>query len=163
MPISDEFPLVDFDCGNAILNAFLTGQALRNQERRLGATTLLVGENLIVMGYYTLAPSDISQSFLPKSFGGQLPTHVPAIKLGRLAVDKKYQTNGIGGMVLAHALKTAYFQSENFGGYVVLIDVKPAALHFYKKYGMKMIRDSVEGIIMGIRTKDIPRYFEGKK
>ena len=46
---------------------------------------------------------------------------------------------------------------------MVLIDVQPTAISFYQKYGMKMIRDSEVGILMGIRTKDIPRYFEGKK
>jgi len=37
-------------------------------------------------------------------------------------------------------------------GYVVVIDVKPAAKDFYEKYGMRMIKDEDGEILMGIRN-----------
>src|ERR1700722_17252351 len=99
-PISKEFSFADFDCGNEALNNFLKDQALLNHERRLGATTLFVNDGGDCLVYYTICPWYIDWSFLPKNFGGHLPSQVPAIKLARLAIAKKVHQNGYGGILL---------------------------------------------------------------
>ena len=160
--IAQDFLLADFDCSNDELNEFLQKYALSNQERKLGATTLLIHDNdsrSDVIGYYTLCPCHIDKSNLPKKFGGNLPYHVPAIKLARLAVDNKCQGHKYGELLLAHALRGCYDLSQNFGGYVVLIDVKPKARGFYEKYGVRLIGEAKDSFLMGMRTKDIPRHF----
>ncbi len=157
--ITPEFHIADFDCGNDRLNEFLQKWALSNQERKLGATTLLIQNRNTVIGFYTLCPCHIEKDHLPKKFGGSLPHHVPAMKLARLAVDNSYQGHKYGKLLLAHAFRGCYELSNNFGGYVVLIDVKPEAKGFYEKYGMRLLGESTDHLLMGMRTKDIPRYF----
>jgi len=161
--ISNAIDVHAFDCGNDELNSFLKQKALLNQERMLGGTTLLIDNDRtpsFVIGYYTLCPCHVAKGTLPKKFGGDLPQEIPAIKLARLAVDMCCQKKGWGGILLAHALRCSYQQSIAWrGGYVVLIDVKPTAKSFYEKYGMRMIKESLDEILMGLRTKDIPKYF----
>lgn len=161
--ISNEIDVNTFDCGNNELNIFLKQKALLNQERMLGGTTLLIDNEKtsdLIIGYYTLCPCHIMKETLPKKFGGDLPQEIPAIKLARLAVDKRRQNKGWGGILLAHALRCSYHQSVAWrSGYVILIDVKPTAKNFYEKYGMKLIKESENEILMGLRTKDIPKHF----
>lgn len=160
--ISDASDTTDFNCENEELNSFLKQKALLNQQRMLGATTLLIDDDSpsFIIGYYTLCPCHVESSVLPKKFGGNLPREIPAIKLARLAVDKEVQGQCFGEILLAHALRCSYQQSLAWrSGYVVLIDVKPSAKGFYQKYGMKMIKDEDDEVLMGMRTKDIPKHF----
>lgn len=158
--ITESEDFTEFDCGNTELNVYLHQLALHNHQRRLGATTLLrSSENRSLIGFYTLCLCHIEKTNLPRKFGGNLPIEIPAIKLARLAIDIKFQKKGYGSILLAHALRNCYLLSENYGGYIVLIDAKKDAVKFYEKYGLKLIKASDTEYLMGIRSKDIPKYF----
>ncbi|MCP5505341.1 MAG: GNAT family N-acetyltransferase [Chlamydiales bacterium] len=156
--LSERFILSDFDCQEPLLNDFLIKLSFQNQERRLSITTVMHQKNsLLPIGYYSICPCHINSESLPKSFGGNLPKKVPAIRLARLGIDKNFHGMGLGKVLLAHALKRCYYQSVEFGGYVVLIDVKnEKARSFYEHFGsLELIEKSPT--IMGIRTKKIEK------
>lgn len=62
-----------------------------------------------IAGYYTLASASMLLSELPADIGKKLPRYpsVPAVRLGRLAVDQNFQGQGLGGALLADALDRA--------------------------------------------------------
>ena len=157
--IQKDFAVDSFNCGEQTLNFFLKNLAYQNKERRLGVTlTATRIGSAEVVGYYTLCPAQIDKQNLPKKFGGVLPDFVPAILLARLAVDLSFQGKGLGSLLLAHALKKAYQQSLDFGGYLVLVDVlHDQAKKFYDRFGVfTPIRK--EPLLLGVRTKMLLPY-----
>jgi len=87
-----------------------------------------------------LAPHHDRRTF---SSGQPLPQHhIPAVHLGRLAVDESMQGQGLGGDLLFHALLTAAKISEHVGVYAVdvfAINAKAAA--FYQRFGFLPLND----------------------
>ena len=59
----------------------------------------------------------------------------PAIKLARLAVDKKYQHRGIGKLLMKAFFKETRQLIPHEGGRFITVDAKNTARGFYEQYG----------------------------
>jgi ribosomal protein S18 acetylase RimI-like enzyme len=137
----------DFDCGNATLNIYLRNQAGQDVKRKLSACFVLPDSDTnLIKGYYTLSNNSIPlQSFsqevrrkLPKSY-----TSIPTTLLGRLAIDKRSQGQGIGKILLIDALKRSYEISRELGSFGVVVDpIDRSAKNFYRKYDFIELPDS---------------------
>jgi predicted N-acetyltransferase YhbS len=90
-----------------------------------------------VVGYYCLAVGSVIRSALPKaSLRKNAPDQVPVIVLGRLAVDIKFASRGLGKALLQDALLRALNASENVGVRAVLVHaIDTEASSFYSKFG----------------------------
>lgn len=75
----------------------------------------------------------------------------PAIKLARLAVDCKYEKNGVGTSLLYAALGIALNVSEKVGCRYMTVDSKKEAIGFYKKKGFTMVEKT--------KNKDYPKFY----
>lgn len=62
-----------------------------------------------IAGYYTVASASLLLADLPAATAKKLPRYptVPAVRLGRLAVDMAFKRQGLGGALLADALDRA--------------------------------------------------------
>jgi GNAT superfamily N-acetyltransferase len=112
-----------FHCGNAALDQFLTSLAGQYERRGLGVTYVATapGEHAVA-GYYTMASSAVDVSILPAPARKRLPKHpVPAIHLGRLAVDQSRKAQGLGAKLLLDCLRRSAELSHGLG--VAVIDV----------------------------------------
>src|SRR5258708_38391211 len=91
-----------------------------------------------VAGFYTLATSGISNTELPPSINKRLPRYqlIPAIPLGRLAVDLRYRGRNVGAGLPAHAaFRSARAEPAPF---TLLADAKDErAAAFYPKHGLE--------------------------
>lgn len=90
-----------------------------------------------IVGYYALAYGSVNQEHVPKNLTrGMGRYQVPAIIIGRLAVDKNYQGQGFGKALLKDAVLRAK-QAEEIGGLrVIVVHTKDEeAQQFYSKYG----------------------------
>lgn len=155
-----------FDCSNHALNEFLKVYAAVYDKRRFGVTITFHRKNdslKKVIAYYTVAPGQICRDSLPVNYlSGPRPNHVPMFRLGQLAVDKQYQSQGIGRTVLLHALKKCYLQSLQIGGYGVIVDAKDENVRkFYEKMCFVVFRD--EPLSLGISMKVISGLIEIKQ
>jgi len=122
----------NFDCGNEFLNEFLKKYAIQNQSRYLVGVTYVMCENSAIVGYITLSAASIKKV----SIKSKKPyDEVPVLRIGRLAVDKKFQSKGIGKELLKFGIKKALELKENFGCVGIVVDAKPEAISFYEKYG----------------------------
>lgn len=91
-----------------------------------------------VCGFYTLSNLSVELSKIPAAARNAFPRYpqVPAILLGRLAVDKEFQGTGIGEHLLIDALQRALASSRVTGAAVIVVDAKnKAGSDFYLQYG----------------------------
>jgi GNAT superfamily N-acetyltransferase len=101
----------------------------------------LVGSRRIA-GYYTLASASLMLADLPASIGKELPRYptVPAVRMGRLAVDQAFRGQGLGGALLADALERA--ARAEIAAYALMVDAKDElATDFYRHHGFIALPD----------------------
>lgn len=133
--VEEGYDTSTFDCGNEVLNGFLKQFALHTQKSGSGRTYVALGGNTVI-GYYTIASASVLQAESPERVKGGMPRHpIPAVILGRFAVDKQYQGRGIGKSLLMDALQRIAKVSEEIGIRVIIADAKDQqAKAFYLRY-----------------------------
>ncbi len=151
----------DFDCGKELLNDYLKTQAGQDVKRKLAACFVLAdSETNIIQGYYTLSNSSIPLSSFSVQIQNKLPKSykaIPATLLGRLAIDKNQQGNGIGKILLIDALKRSYSIANEIGSFAVVVDpIDDEARGFYQKYDFIELPDSKK---MFIATQTLKELF----
>ena len=150
----------DFDCGKELLNNYLKTQAGQDIKRKLSACFVLSQNGERIQGYYTLSNNSIPLNSFPEHIQKKLPksyNSIPTTLLGRLAIDKKFQGQGIGKILLIDALKRSYQISEEIGSFAVVTDpIDEEAEMFYKKYDFIKLPDSKK---MFIATKTLQELF----
>ena len=93
-----------------------------------------------VAGYYTLTATSVALSGFSPDIAKKLPRYpvVPAVLLGRLAVARRYQGQGLGGILLADALKRT--SRAELGVFAMVVDAKDdASQRFYEHYGFTLL------------------------
>jgi len=63
-----------------------------------------VCEGRAIVGYYCLAAGGIGHGEAPASLRRNMPDPIPVMVLGRLAIDRRYQNQGIGRALLRDAV-----------------------------------------------------------
>jgi predicted GNAT family N-acyltransferase len=87
------------------------------------------------VGYYTLCATGIEIQDLPPQLVKKLPRYpvVPATLLGRLAIDERYQGQGLGSFLLFDALARSL--SSEIASYAVVVDaLDEKASIFYQQH-----------------------------
>lgn len=124
----------DFDCGEPSLNDYLMFTARQHMDKGYAQVWVAVPEpgSSQIIGYYTLSMSAIAPKELPDKSG---INKIPAVLLGRLAVDKRYRGQNIGVRLLFHAQRTALLLSQKVGIHALIVDaLNEQAAAFYRKY-----------------------------
>lgn len=152
--LNQDHLIADFDCGDEQKNKFLKNFALQNNKGGLGRTYVAVRtdeENKKVYGYYTISSSAVKFENLPPA--KHLPHYpLPAILIGKLAIEKGAQKQGLGTALLFNALKRAAAVAEEIG--VFLIEIKAVnerAKNLYVKIGFLEMLDEPMKLYLGIK------------
>jgi GNAT superfamily N-acetyltransferase len=94
-PLADHHNIEGFDSGEDSLDNWLRRRARANQLS--GASrTYVASDGKRVIGYYALASGTITIENAPGRFKRNMPNPIPVVVLGRLAVDREWQSKGIG-------------------------------------------------------------------
>jgi GNAT superfamily N-acetyltransferase len=101
-----------FDSGEAALDGWLRRYAGQNRRRDTAATWVVADAEDHVAAYASVAMTGIDRSAAPDIVAKGAPDPVPALLLGRLAVDRHYANRGIGTALAAHVLATAVELNE---------------------------------------------------
>ncbi len=124
-----------FNCGIDSLNEWLIRRALKN-EFAGGSRTYVVCDGNQVVGYYAIAAGSIAREEVPGRIRRNMPDPIPALILGRLAVDHGWQGAGIGQGLLKDALARSINVSEQVGARVLIVHaLNEKAEVFYHKHG----------------------------
>ena len=106
VPYEKKHTRANFDCGVSALNRYLTQYAAQDVRKNYAALFVAVWGSGEIFGYYTLSSASLPLIEAPETIRKTLPKYdeVPAIRLGRLAVDKSVQAQGWGAKLLANAV-----------------------------------------------------------
>lgn len=134
-----------FRCGDPDLDLFFHRYAGQNQFRHHIGVTYVATDDERIYGYLTVASGSIEVDEL--SGIARLPPSYPLaiLRLGRLAVDSRFQGQGIGKLLLRYAFLLAHQQSERTGCVGIVVDAKPEAIPFYLRYGFQVLENVLEG------------------
>lgn len=142
-----------FDSGSEPLNRYLRKQVSQDVRRRVAACFVALADGERIVGYYTLASASLLLADLPASIGKKLPRYptVPAVRMGRLAVDQAFKGQGLGGALLADALDRA--ARSEIAAYALMVDAKDeAAAAFYRHHGFIALPDSPLTLFLPLAT-----------
>ena len=84
----------------------------QNRRRDTAATWVIADAQNVVVAYASISMTGIDRSAAPEIVAKGAPDPVPALLLGRLAVDRRYAGLGIGTTLAAHVLATAVELNE---------------------------------------------------
>lgn len=161
-PLNSTHKKSDFSCGKEMLDRYLHKQANQDVKRKLSVCFVINDESTnLIKGYYTLSNNSIPLELVPIQIQKKLPKSyesIPTTLLGRLAIDNRFQGQGVGKLMLIDALKRSYELSKTVGSFAVVVDpIDQDAENFYDKYGFIKLPDSGK---MFLPMKTINQIFE---
>jgi GNAT superfamily N-acetyltransferase len=137
-PLGKKHDQVVFSCGDTALETYLKKRALQEAKKKIATTFVMAdSRSSAVIGYYRLSATSILLADLPDQTAKKLPKypHVPAALLGGLAIDRRYQGSGYGGLLIIDALRRALQATTECASYAVVVDaINERARSFYEHY-----------------------------
>jgi GNAT superfamily N-acetyltransferase len=125
----------EFTCGHPSLDDWLKRRALTNQFSGASRTfVVLAGDRVIA--YYALAASAVSLDEAPGRLRRNMPDPIPVVVLGRLAVDRAFQGQGLGRALLRDAGQRVTQAADAIGIRGLLVHaIDDSARSFYQRLG----------------------------
>jgi GNAT superfamily N-acetyltransferase len=118
------------------LDRYFQQQVTQDIRRRVTSCFGALAPGDVITGYYTLASGSIPTNELPAELARRLPRYptLPAVRIGRFAVDLRSRGQGIGRLLLWDAAARA-LQADQ-ANFTLLVDAKDdRAVEFYRHYG----------------------------
>jgi GNAT superfamily N-acetyltransferase len=144
-PIGRHHDRKGFDCGSPELNEYLERYARQNHESGGAKTFVTVppAAPARVIGFYSISPGAIEFARVPAKLTKKLGRYdVPVFRLGRLAIDRSVQGQGLGGDLLLAAGERALAVAAEVGGVALAIDAKDErAARWYTRFGAVALLD----------------------
>jgi ribosomal protein S18 acetylase RimI-like enzyme len=140
-PLAKSHDRDGFDCGSEPLSSFLKQTARQHAARGISRTFVLVEEGASepkpVLGFFSLNLCQVKSESLSPEEAKKLPRDVAGIRLGRLAVAREYQRQGIGKTLLVAAMAKFMEIFNTAGGIGLFVDAKDeAAKRYYEQFGL---------------------------
>jgi GNAT superfamily N-acetyltransferase len=141
-----------FDCGEPDLNDYLVRYARQNHTSG-GAKTFVavpLDDPTRILGYYSLSPASLAYARTPELLRRGLGRYeVPVFRLGRLAIDRTAQGQGLGGQLLVAAGRRCLAVAAQVGGVALLIDaISERAARWYTSYGAVPLQDAPLSLVL---------------
>ena len=139
-PLTGRHDRSAFESGSAQLDAWLRETARQHQRRGISKTFVAVADDAPsrILGFYALTACEVLTEELPPDLAKKLPRKIPGIRLGRLAVDRSVQGQGLGELLLVDVIARARYVLEHVGVHALFVDAKDeSAAAFYRKYGFR--------------------------
>ncbi len=145
-----------FACGEEALDRYLRTQATQDIRRRVAscfvAIEVATGK---LAAYYTIASASIPTPQLPPEMIKRLPRYpaLPAVRIGRLAVDLQFRGRGLGAAMLADAASRTLQAPPAV--FALLVDAKnDDAVAFYRRYGFRPLASQPRTLFLPMATAE---------
>jgi GNAT superfamily N-acetyltransferase len=173
--LKEDTQIDPFDCGDETLNKFLFNEAKDYQTERLAVTHLVrLGGKFVA--YFSLLNDKVEFNLLEQNAKSQwnrfnrtnsIPNPkrrraYPAVKIGRLAVDKEFGGFGVGKHLI-RVIQGIVLRNETVAFRFLTVDAYAAAIPFYIKNDFdflsdKDINDNTRSLYLDLKiTKNYPK------
>ena len=138
--LTQEHLMKSFDCGNADLNDFLLNDAKAYASHLLAVTYLLENDTEL-LAFFSVSNDRISINESDKATWRKIKkefphskhrSDYPAVKIGRLGVDKNHQNEHIGRL-LVNFVKDTFITNNRTGCAFVTVDALKKPSRFIKR------------------------------
>lgn len=137
VPLAAEHDVSAFSCGQVSLDEWLKRRALPNQKS--GASrTYVVTDGERVVAYYALASGALASSEATGKLKRNMPDPIPMAILGRLAIDRGLQGQGLGRALFRDAALRVLAAAETIGIRGMIVHaISDEAAAFYSALGLE--------------------------
>ena len=153
-PLGSERDRRAFSCGELALDTYFQTQVTQDVRRHITNCFVCVEEATgIVAGFYTLSAASIPVLDLPPDITKRLPRYpvLPAVRIGRLAIDKRFQGRKLGAALLADAAARALSAAP--ASFTLLVDAKnDTAVAFYEHHGFLRLASQPRTLFMPLAS-----------
>jgi GNAT superfamily N-acetyltransferase len=119
-PLARPHRLDEFRCGEGSLDDWLKRRALKNQEGGASRTYVVRAEGKVV-AYSCLAAGSVENTASPSRVRRNMPTDIPVLVIGRLAVHQDWQGRGLGRDLVRDAVLRTVNAAEIVGIRAILV------------------------------------------
>jgi ribosomal protein S18 acetylase RimI-like enzyme len=152
--LADGHDRAAFDCGDGALDRYFQMQVTQDIRRRITNCFVVIDiADAQVAAYYTLSAASIPLVDLPPDEAKRLPRYptLPAVRIGRLAVDQRFQRRGLGELMLMNAVHRTL--QDAAAAFALLVDAKnERAAAFYQRYGFRPIMSKPRTLFLPLVT-----------
>jgi len=143
-----------FRCGDDALDHYLQTQATQDIRRNV-ANCFVVVEIATgrLAAYYTLSAASIPLVDLPPEHIKHLPRYpaLPAVRIGRLAVDERFRSRGLGTAIVGDAGRRT--MRADAAAFAILVDAKnDHAVAFYQRQGFSALFSRLRALFLPVAT-----------
>jgi ribosomal protein S18 acetylase RimI-like enzyme len=146
-----------FDCRSEPLNLFLKQTARQHAARGISRTFVLVEEGASepkpILGFFSLNLCQLKSESLSAEEAKRLPRDVSGVRLGRLALTREYQRQGIGKTLLVAAMGKFIEIFNTAGGIGLFVDAKDQeAKRYYEQFGFVLLPSNELELFLPVKT-----------
>jgi ribosomal protein S18 acetylase RimI-like enzyme len=153
-PLGEQHERSLFRCGENALDRYFQTQVTQDIRRHIANCFVAVeSATSHVAAWYTISAASIPLVDLPPDETRRLPRYptVPAVRIGRLAVDQRFQGRGLGAALLADAAARAL--KADAAAFTLLVDAKnDQAVAFYKRFGFRLLASQPQTLFLPLAT-----------
>lgn len=144
VPLDQSHDTTAFRCGEDSLNSWLVEHAHSEIRRGTARVWVWLDATGLVVAYYSLSASKVSREDVPTKVGRGGPREIPAVLVGRLALDRSLHGQNLGEVLLADALSPIVDATRTVGARLVVVDaLHEKAAAFYERYGFRPVAGSL--------------------
>ncbi len=160
-PIQPSDTTSDFNSGEESLDRYLRDRALTNHLADLGRCYVCVDADTgRILGYYTLSAVAVAHADLGGKARRNAPDPVPAVLLGRLAIDAQAQGSGLGRFLVRDAILSTLAAADRIGVRILLVHaLHENAATFYQRLGFQS--SPTEALHLYLLLADARKSLEG--
>ena len=138
--------LEDFQSGELTLDSWLRERARDNMKIAASKTYVICPSfSSKVIGYYAVCMGQILNQEVVGSMRRNMPRQIPAVILGRLAINQQWQGKGLGGALLRDAVERSVRAAKDISARLMIAHaISPEAEAFYLHHGFIRL-PSLEG------------------
>lgn len=135
-----------FDCGHSLLNNYLKDNFLKNIKNGSYGGGIIIDETKEdkVVAFFSVSGMHLifdDYTYLKNAADQKLPKKIPILKLWMIAVDKSYQSQGIGKFLMREVFLMSIRISSESGCIAVCLDAAEHSIPFYESLGFLKLQE----------------------
>lgn len=139
-PLGKQHDRATFTCGQPALDDWFRRRAGQDEKRNAARVFVAIDDERSVLGFYSLSSFTLAIDDLPDEIARKRPRYdaISAALIGRLARDQRVHRQGIGGLLLADAVRRILAASRSLAVFATVVKAKDDhAVSFYQNFGFR--------------------------